>query len=298
VKEHRGVGFRADGREAAFTLVELLVVISIISLLMAILVPALHGVKRQATALIGMKNQREIANGVNLFAADNDDRYPDSVATVGFDADWRWYDLTKMAGNKKRSPQIHRSMSAYLREYIPQAKVLACPSAPRQYKYLQESWDAGDEWDNPETPLSSDPVGGTYCFYWNYIGYLGAPRKLFLGPRGPAAFATQSQLLVSDYFGFGHWRNPSGFASCEKLPDAGIIEETWLLSSWWSSEGDPNSTMPKVKLRAAYTDGHVETYTPDQAVPMRISQTPEGAPPIPDGAGSDGIFYIPKNALY
>jgi len=298
VKEHLDACVRVGVRDTAFTLVELLVVIAIISLLMAILVPGLHGVRRQATALVGMKNQREITNGVNLYAADNEDRYPDSVATVGFDADWRWYDLTKMTGNKKRSPQIHRSMSAYLRDYIPQAKVMACPSVPQQYKYLQESWDAGDLWDNPETPLSSDPVGGTYCFYWNYIGYLGTPRKLFLGPRGPAAFANQSQLLVSDYFGFGHWRNPEGFASCERLPDAGIIEETWLLSSWWSSEGDPNTAMPKVKLRAAYTDGHVETYTPDETVPMRISQTPEGAPPIPDGAGSDGIFYIPKNALY
>ena len=48
-------------RRRAFTLVELLVVISIISVLMGILMPALSGVRRQATALTGMRNQREVA---------------------------------------------------------------------------------------------------------------------------------------------------------------------------------------------------------------------------------------------
>jgi prepilin-type N-terminal cleavage/methylation domain-containing protein len=71
----------AGSRERAFTLVELLVVISIISVLMGILMPALSGVRRQATALMGMRNQREVATAVNLFAADHGDLYPPSVAT-------------------------------------------------------------------------------------------------------------------------------------------------------------------------------------------------------------------------
>jgi hypothetical protein len=56
--------------------------------------------------------------------------------------------------------------------------------------------------------------------------------------------------------------------------------------------------MPKVKLRAAYVDGHVETYTPAESVPMRVPLAPEGAPPYPDGAGSRGIFYIPQSAVH
>lgn len=288
----------AQGRRTAFTLVELLVVISIISMLMAILVPALHGVKRQARTLMGMKNQRDIASGVNLFAADNDDRYPDSVATVGFDDRWSWYDPTVITGKRQRTPQVHRSMSAYLRDYVPDGKTMFCPNGPQPYKYAEECWEAGDNWDNPDTPVVSDPVDGTYCFYWSYIGYLGHPRKLFVGPRGPAAGGLQSRLLVTDYFGYGHWQTPNAFASCEKLPGGFALEETWLSASWWSAEGDPNSSMPKVKLRAAYTDGHVSTYTPDDAVPMRVPQTPEGVPPYPDGAGSRGIFYIPQDATY
>ncbi len=282
---------------AAFTLVELLVVISIISMLMAILMPALHGVRRHATALLGMRNQREIATGVNLFAAENNDRYPDSVATVGFDDKWSWYDPTSITGKLKRTPQVHRSISAYLRDYIPDGKTMYCPGAPQPYTYSRESWDAGDDWDNPDTPVVFDPVDGTFCFYWNYIGYLGRPRTLFRGPSGPAAGGAQSQLLLSDYFGYGHWQTPGAFASCEKLPGARVVEETWLAASWWSADGDPNHAMPDVKLRAAYVDGHVSTYTPAETIPMRIPFTSEGVPPYPDGAGSRGIFYLPQDAL-
>jgi type II secretory pathway pseudopilin PulG len=274
------------------------VVISIVSILMAILVPALSGVRRQATALTGMRNQREVAMAVNLFAADNGDLYPPSVATLGVASDWHWYDPTVLIGKKKRSPQVHRAMSAYLRDYIPDARTIFCPAAPQQYKYLQQSWDAGDDWDNPDNDLTSDPVDGTYCFFWNYIGYLGGPRQLFQGPRGPASGGLASQLLVSDYFGYGHWRTPDSFASCEKLPGGDILEEQWLESAWWRKTGDdPNTARPQVKLRAAYTDGHVETYYPNDLSAMRVSARPEGKPLSADGGGSRGIFYIPRNAV-
>jgi len=273
------------------------VVIAIVSVLMAILVPALSQARRQAASLLGMRNQREVANAANLFASDNADLYPDSVATVGFGTDWSWYDPVVLTGKKKRAPQMHRSMSAYLHDYIPDARTVFCPSAPQQYKWLQQAWDAGDDWDNPDTDMPSDPVDGTYCYYWNYTGYLGGSRELFRGPAGPASGGLHSQLLVSDYFGYSHWRTPDSFASCEKLPGGNILPEQWLESAWWTAAGDPNAAMPQVKLRAAYTDGHVETYYPNEVSAMRVSMTPDGVPPYPDGAGSRGIFYIPRNAV-
>lgn len=296
------IGKRCDsisgkaGRVRAFTLVEMLVVISIISLLLGILVPALNSVRRKAYSLLAMRNQREVAVALNFFATDNRDRYPDSVATVGFDEKWNWSDPTKMTGNRNRSPQIHRSMSAYLHDYIEDADTVFCPSAPQKYKYLQDAWDAGDDWDNPDTPVSSDPFGGTFCFYWNYVGYLADTGKLFRGPSGPASMGRYSQLLITDYFGYDHWRSPSAFGSCEHLSGGEVVPETWLLSSYWSAGGDPTVRLPKVKLHAAYTDGHVETYTPAEAVPLKVSITPEGVPPYPDGAGP-GAFYIPSNAV-
>jgi len=283
---------------SAFTLVELLVVMSIISLLMAITVPAVNGVRRQARALLGMHNQKEVTNAINLYAMDHRDVYPPSVATVGFGDTWGWSDVTRLIGHEKRSPQLHRAMSEYLRSYITDASMMFCPNAPRKFKYLQEAWDAGDAWDNPDTTDPSDSLSGTYCFYWGYVGYLGEGPRLFRGPMTAAGMRGQSDLLISDYFGYGHWRTPNSFASCERLRGADVDPETQLTSAWWRAAGDPNTVMPDVKLRAGYADGHVETYAPSEAVPMRVSVYPEGVPPFPDGGPSAGRYYIPRNALH
>lgn len=286
------------GCRRAFTLVEMLVVISIMALLLGILMPALNLAKRQARAVLGMHNQKELVNGLHMFSMDNRDRYPDSVATVGVDDRWNWSDPIKMIGDEARSPKYHRSMSAYLYNYIPDAKIMSCPSAPKQHKYLQEAWEAGDDWDNPETDPSLDAFGGTYCFYWSYIGYLAQTDTLFRGPFGPAGGRRYSKLLVSDYFGYDHWRSPDAFGSCEKFDGADVVEETNRLSSYWTVEDDdPEESKPELTLRAGFIDGHVETYSSSDVVPMKISMTPEGAPPYPDSSSPGGIFYLPKSAL-
>jgi prepilin-type N-terminal cleavage/methylation domain-containing protein len=283
------------GKRRGFTLIELLVVISLITLFMAIGLPALNGVKRQAQSVVSMNNQRQITTAINVLATGNDDRYPESIATIGFDDNWNWTDPTRLTGNRRRSPQLHRAMSEYLRNYITDASVMYCPNAPRKYKYLQQSWDAGDDWDNPETAFPADPVGGTYCFWWNYRGYLGQ-RGIFRGPASPAGGGNYSRLIVSDYFGYNHWRSPEAYGSCEKFNEADITPETYLLSAYWSRKTLPDDYPEELKLRAGYTDGHVETYTPADVVPMKVSLTADGKTPYPDDTGP-GIYFLPKNAV-
>jgi len=163
---------KVGDEKRGFTLIELLVVISVISVLMAILLPSLRKVRRQANAIVAANNQKEIVSATTIFASDNNERYPESVATVGFGNNWNWSDPTKLTGNTHRSPGVHRAMSEYLRSYIPDARTMYCPNAPQRYKYLQQAWDAGDAWDYPDDEsFSTDPVGGTYCFYWNYTGH-------------------------------------------------------------------------------------------------------------------------------
>ncbi len=285
-----------DVNSRGFTLIELLVVISISTVLMAILVPALSKVRHQARSMKGMNNQKQITSALNLFAPDNNERYPESVATVGVDRNWNWSDPTKLIGDKSRSPGLHRAMSEYLRAYIPDADNMYCPSAPHKYKYLQQAWDAGDDWDNPDTAPTSDRMGGTYCLYWNYRGFLPERNSVFRGPQGPASGGRYSKLLVTDYFGYDHWRTPWAFGSCEPFRGAGVTPETWLLSAYWSRTNPAEST-PEFKLRAGYTDGHVETYSPSDVVPMKVSLSPDGTAPYPDGVGP-GTFFLPRNALH
>ena len=144
--------------------------------------------------------------------------------------------------------------------------------------------------------MRSDPFTGTYCFYWNYTGFLSNNDTLFKGPNGPASGGRRSKLLVTDYFGYDHYRSPGAFGSCEKMSGADIVPETQLQSSYWTRAGDPNVAMPRLKPKAAYTDGHVETYSASDVVPLKVSLTSAGRPPYPDGEGG-GIFFIPRAAV-
>ena len=295
--------FRFKGRQLeagkvmkrGFTLVELLVVFSIISVITAIALPTFNSIRRQARDLLSMNNQKTVTSTINIFANDNDDRYPESVATIGQSDNWNWTDPTRLIGNRNRTPQTHRAMSEYLRSYITDASIMSCPCAPQTYKYLQQSWDAGDDWDNPETEYPADPVGGTYCFYWNYRGVLEGRRGNFRGPSDPAGNKNYSKLLVTDYFGYDHWRTPGYFGSCESFEGDEVISETLLLSSFWAAEGSLED-LPDITLKAGYSDGHVETYSSHDVIPMKVSITANGTTPYPDGVGP-GIFFIPREAL-
>ena len=296
-QRHKSVE-KSSGK-AGFTLVELLVVISIIALLTGILLPALSRAKGRARTVLGMNNQRQIIGAVGYYALDNDETYPESVATLGFGDYWNWQEPTMLVGYLKRSPGLHRSNGAYLGVYIRDGSIMYCPNAPKQYKYLQEAWESGDDWDNPETPPVPDPLIGTYCFYWNYVGCLGGEAGLFRGPRGPSGGGGQSTLLVSDYFGYDHWRSPRCVGSCEKFGGAGVTEGTSVSSAYWSARASGGAAALdslRVALHAGYADGHVGGYGPAEVVPMKVSLSSDGRVPYPDGVGP-GVFYLPREAV-
>lgn len=279
---------------AGFTLIELLVVLSIVSLLTGVLLPVLGKARRQGRVLQGMNNLRQIALAVNVYATDNDGGYPESVATIGFGGSWHWEAPTMLTGYDIRDPGLHRAMSEYLRRYMRDASIMFCPNAPYRYKYLQESWDAGDDWVHPVPTPRPDPVYGTYCFYWNYTGFMEEPDGPFRGPWGPSCGRRYSKLLVSDYFGYDQWRRRNAYGSCERFKHADVIEESWFYSACWSVPKLHRSVsrdVLRVKLHAAYTDGHVASYRPSEVVPMWVSTKPDGSSPDTIGPG---IFYLPR----
>jgi len=72
--------------------------------MMGILLPVLGKFRYQARTLIGIGNQRGVVGGVNLFASDNNEQYPESVATIGDNATWNWQEPMMLTGYRARSP--------------------------------------------------------------------------------------------------------------------------------------------------------------------------------------------------
>ncbi len=279
-----------------FTLVELLVAISIMSFLMGILLPVLSKVREHARTVVGADNQKQTVVAANLFACDNGGFYPPSVSYVEYGGNWNWYDPRTLASWNTTPMHPHRAMSEYLGSYIKDASIMFCPKAPEKFKYLQEAWDAGDEWNNPDTMFDVLAVRGSYCYYWNYVGWLET-NTLFRGPRGPSdGVRGQSTVLVTCYFGYDHRRVPKAFGSCERLKGADVVAENLIESAWWSrpASGVSNLSSISVKLHAAYIDGHVESFTPSEAVPMKAIMNRFTNEPYPSGVGP-GDFYLPRN---
>jgi prepilin-type N-terminal cleavage/methylation domain-containing protein/prepilin-type processing-associated H-X9-DG protein len=67
-------------RRKGFTLIEVLVVIAVVSLLMAVLMPALARARQQGKSVLCMSNLRQLAIAAQMYANGNDDYFP--MATV------------------------------------------------------------------------------------------------------------------------------------------------------------------------------------------------------------------------
>ena len=67
---------RRHTARSGFTLIELLVVIAIIALLAALLLPTLATAKAKAWRMQCSSQMRQLGFGIQMFAVDNDDRFP------------------------------------------------------------------------------------------------------------------------------------------------------------------------------------------------------------------------------
>jgi prepilin-type N-terminal cleavage/methylation domain-containing protein len=128
-----------NGRRG-FTLVELLVVIAIIALLMAILMPALSRVRKQAKAVICRSNLRQWGVIFAMYTDDNDQRYYRA---------WR------------TSAEGHAWVDTLL-PYYSNPKILLCPSAKRERTPPQTSVGAGGPVDQPWGPFTTSSSRASY----------------------------------------------------------------------------------------------------------------------------------------
>jgi prepilin-type processing-associated H-X9-DG protein/prepilin-type N-terminal cleavage/methylation domain-containing protein len=102
-----------------FTLIELLVVIAILSILAALLLPALANAKAKARTTQCLSNEKQIGLGYLLYASDNSDYLP-LASHAGDAAPCQWF--------FEIAPYIGRQAGSYT-SLVAKANVVACPSA-------------------------------------------------------------------------------------------------------------------------------------------------------------------------
>jgi len=108
-------------RRRAFTLIELLVVVAIISVLAALLVPAVKSALNAAKKAYCVSNLRQLGLGIHQFANDHDHFMPD--INVWWDAHGSAY-----SGSTFVSPCLG---SLYESDYVPVKDVFYCPDQGR-----------------------------------------------------------------------------------------------------------------------------------------------------------------------
>ncbi|NOX57669.1 MAG: prepilin-type N-terminal cleavage/methylation domain-containing protein [Planctomycetes bacterium] len=139
-------------RRLGFTLVELLVVISIIALLISILLPSLSRARKQARSVLCLSNLRQLSHGWHMYADENNDTsLPGRFAKLpgGTSNPENWFEI---GNGKKYRPRWVATMGKQVgifaynqpstsddrQDY--DSKVYACPAVPawideRNYAY-------------------------------------------------------------------------------------------------------------------------------------------------------------------
>jgi prepilin-type N-terminal cleavage/methylation domain-containing protein/prepilin-type processing-associated H-X9-DG protein len=165
-----------NNRKTGFTLVELLVVISIIALLMGVLLPALAAARLRAQTVVCASNLKSYGTALYMYADTNNDKAPFSFSWL--------YAMKTILDNEKKCPQECRwhydkdKPDGTLWPYMRNIKAHICPT----FKSLAKNTTC---WNKDRHPRGGIPYNPTYCYSMNRWLGLFCP-ELYTTPDGPA----------------------------------------------------------------------------------------------------------------
>lgn len=226
-KAHHAENLR---RQSGFTLIEVLVVVSIIALLIAILLPSLSKAREQSRRVVCQSNLRQLQHAVVFYLSDNKGIFPPHRTKV-------------KEGTKGRDNLGEWAWFQQLERYTKTPEVPHCPTLAN---HVQE--DAGIVWSWAYNRLD---IGYGYNAWflglWNH-----SPSEQYFG------------LKSYPWFPEGRVKNPSInilFADANPKNDRQFGGQLW----WPFVDGDEGGTGEGINMRRhqkggniVFNDGHAE----------------------------------------
>jgi len=200
-KSERGHVLRSSTSEGGFTLIELLVVIAIISILAALLLPALQAAKESARLAVCINNLHQIGLGLETYRGDNG-RY---VPT------WDW--------------GVHPYLASWM-HFLQGSESERANIIPIQYRdgpvYIQDDGVYMCPADNPHPSQVNDDRAKAWGFIFEHSYGIGVPAAAETPHEAQDA---SSQVLASE----GHWVWQQNFSHQY------VYGYSWSTPNWWAS---------------------------------------------------------------
>ena len=244
-------------KSRAFTLVELLVVISIIALLLSVLMPSLSKARSLAKRVVCAANQKTIVLAATAYQAGNNGKYPRCLGmaeTNGTPTYGLWPNqITRDWTGDKRAYAYGEKIIDYLGDSVA-FDMLVCPLV----KLSKEREELSKKYYNNGV---SAQLYSSYAFYWNY-SLKPSIGKTFIGP-GIRASKT-SKLLVSDLCVYSAAHQNRWFVS--HPPEKGPRYTNYMYGFTWEIPWANDGSMPSIKINAGGSDGSVSLVSSDEMI--------------------------------